>query len=209
MIISKLYNRYFQKSKSFLYPILNFKRKMPFPPRKTYIAWSGVYKIEDNKLIVTFDMNLDTKQWENFRNDILMEHPMFYELVKTTEEYLNREGLNCKRQVEVLVYDLSELNDDFKHFVSGKYSEISSETKSKIRTYYAYDSPEWAYMESFLFPEKYFKQYARLLNVEESLLIEVGELCEPPNFEKETFDGEYEKSLDNLPLNFVDLKTNS
>jgi hypothetical protein len=42
-------------------------------------------------------------------------------------------------------------------------------------------------MHSFLFPNKWFKRYAEILDVPEELLIEVGELCDKPDGKKELF----------------------
>ena len=36
-----------------------------------------------------------------------------------------------------------------------------------------------------MFPEKFFKRYAELLDVPQKLLEEVGELCDKPNLDKE------------------------
>jgi hypothetical protein len=52
---------------------------------------------------------------------------------------------------------------------------------------YGVHTPEWVYIESFIFPEKYFAVYANILNIDEDLLRAVGELCEGYNREKETF----------------------
>ncbi|MBK7819408.1 MAG: hypothetical protein IPJ60_19105 [Sphingobacteriaceae bacterium] len=41
-------------------------------------------------------------------------------------------------------------------------------------------------MESFLYPEKYYKMYSEVINVKEHLLKEVVELCDKPDFEQET-----------------------
>ena len=41
-------------------------------------------------------------------------------------------------------------------------------------------------MHSYLIPEKYFNNYAELLDVEPEMLIQVGELCTKPDIDKET-----------------------
>ena len=48
------------------------------------------------------------------------------------------------------------------------------------------ESEKLPYIDSFLNPDKYFKHYAEMINVKEKLLREVGELCDPPNIERET-----------------------
>ena len=41
------------------------------------------------------------------------------------------------------------------------------------------------YMESYLYPEKYYEIYSDLLNISVSDLEEVGELCDKPDLKKE------------------------
>jgi hypothetical protein len=57
--------------------------------------------------------------------------------------------------------------------------------KRAIKTYYGDKSSEYKYIETFLFPEKYFSVYAKLLDVELKVIEEIGELCDPCDMEKE------------------------
>ena len=43
------------------------------------------------------------------------------------------------------------------------------------------------YMESYLYPEKYYEIYSENLNIPFSILEEVKQLCDKPNLEKEDF----------------------
>ena len=76
--------------------------------------------------------------------------------------------------------------EDYDHVVHGRYSKLSKLTKSKIRDFYGYGSPEWAYMEGFLFPEKHITTYSKILDVDEQHIRFTGELCDKPNLDKET-----------------------
>jgi hypothetical protein len=58
--------------------------------------------------------------------------------------------------------------------------------KQKILTFFDKYSGNYAYMHSYLIPEKYFNNYAELLDVEPEMLIQVGELCTKPDIDKET-----------------------
>ena len=49
-----VYTEYFQKSKVFLYPLLNLKKGLDFVPIETYISWDGVYETSDYK-VFSFD----------------------------------------------------------------------------------------------------------------------------------------------------------
>jgi hypothetical protein len=57
--------------------------------------------------------------------------------------------------------------------------------KRKIRDHFDKNGSNFMYMDSFLFPEKYFNIYSELLGVNEEVLMEVGELCTKPDMEKE------------------------
>jgi hypothetical protein len=72
-------------------------------------------------------------------------------------------------------------------FVVGAYSKFSSNGKRFLSDYYGIHTAEWVYIESYIFPKKYFKQYAEILEVDVKILQEVGELCDKYNEEKETF----------------------
>ena len=58
--------------------------------------------------------------------------------------------------------------------------------KQKILNFFDKHSGNYAYMHSYLIPEKYFSNYAELLDVEPEMLIQVGELCTKPDIDKET-----------------------
>ena len=76
--------------------------------------------------------------------------------------------------------------EDYDVFLQGKYSLFSAASKKRLTDYYGTHTPEWVYIESFMFPAKYFKQYANILGIEEDTLREVGELCDRFDPEKET-----------------------
>jgi hypothetical protein len=62
--------------------------------------------------------------------------------------------------------------------------------KRKIRDFFEKNSGNYVYVDSYLFPEKYFQLYADLLGVNEDMLRSVGELCSPPNLDKENLVAE-------------------
>ena len=49
--MKKVYAEYFQKSKVFLYPLLEIKKGVRYVPIETYIAWEGVCELKDEKFI--------------------------------------------------------------------------------------------------------------------------------------------------------------
>ena len=55
MVINALYKKYFQKSKIFIYPLLDIKRGTQIVPSETYLAWNDLYSPEDKKLICVYN----------------------------------------------------------------------------------------------------------------------------------------------------------
>jgi len=172
MALSSVYKKYFQKSKVFLYPILGIKRGVSVVPTETYISWQGYYTSEDMKLICVYDVRTDS-EYKQFEKNVLLNHNRLNDYVKVGNQL-------------VLTFDLSDLGDDWFHFINGRYSKISMNLKQKILTFFDKYSGNYAYMHSYLIPEKYFNNYAELLGVEPEMLIQVGELCTKPDMDKET-----------------------
>ena len=172
MALNSVYKKYFQKSKVFLYPILGIKRGVSVVPTETYVSWKGYYGSEDMKLICVYDVRTD-EEYKHFEKNVLLNHNRLNDYVKVGNQL-------------VLTFDLSDLGDDWFHFINGKYSKISMNLKQKILTFFDKYSGNYAYMHSYLIPEKYFNNYAELLDVEPEMLIQVGELCTKPDIDKET-----------------------
>ena len=74
MKITSIYDKYFQKSKIFLYPLLDIKRGTSVVPQETYIAWNEYIKPEDMKL-VTLYFRRDDAMYKNFEEKVLLKHP--------------------------------------------------------------------------------------------------------------------------------------
>lgn len=171
-MISEIYRKYFQKSYTFLYPLLGMhKRKHP-KPEQTYISWDGVVSPTDNKLVCVYKKE-HTIEWVTFEREHLVTHKNLDFCFPVDDETV------------VYVFDMNSVASDFEAFRAGKYSRMSNEAKKILTDYYGVHTPEWVYIESFLFPAKYFKLYADILGVEEEMLKEVGELCEKPDEAKE------------------------
>jgi hypothetical protein len=181
-MINALYNQYFQKSRSFLYPILGIHRSSYSHPVQTYIKWVNTNP-KDRKLICLYT-NTNTTDFKAFENDVLKPNRYYS---------CHYEGENNS---VVYTFDLKKHAKDWDNFIKGKYSKLSETTKQCIREYYQIGSPECEYIDSFLYPSKYVKMYSKLLQVDKNLLIEVGELCDPPNEEKEILTSFTEKKME-------------
>jgi hypothetical protein len=171
-MIDSLYTKYFQKSRSFLYPILGIVRSQPFSPSGTYIALDNVIGPEDMKLIVTFKQE-NSPEYKEFEEQMLLSNPLFFSVMHI-DNY------------SVYVFDYSTYEKDWFNFILGKYSQFSSVLKKAVKVYYGDQSSEYQYMDSFLNPDKYYEVYAKILDIDMQVLKQVKELCDPCDMEKET-----------------------
>lgn len=192
MIINDLYKKYFQKSKIFMYPLLGFERGNVVP-EEVYFSIRDKYKPQDKKLVLLYDPKMNFK-YESFKEDSLVNHKLLHE------------RLEDQSGNEIFVFDMSSFASDWDLFLAGKYSQMSLEIRNKILNFFAKNSGNHIYLQSYLFPEKWFKRYAEILDVSEELLKEVGELCDIPCPNKEqlnlVLDTECHNSMDN---NFTEI----
>jgi hypothetical protein len=171
-MIDKVYGKYFQKSRSFLYPALGIKRTSNKLPSGTYISLEGKIGAEEMKLICSF-LHDESEEFKTFEEQMLIGNPLFIEKLRVKEYNL-------------YIFDLEIYQADWFNFILGKYSKLSAHLKRAIKTYYGEKSAEYKYIETYLYPEKYFETYAKLLNINVDILIKGGELCNPSDLEKET-----------------------
>ena len=75
---------------------------------------------------------------------------------------------------------------DYKRFISGKYSQLTLKTKTTIIDFFAGQKKISNFVEGFLSPEDLHEAYANFLGVEIESIINVYEICTPPDLEKET-----------------------
>lgn len=187
-MIKSLYRDYFQKSRVFLYPVLETKKSESTTPIDTFISWDNNISPEDMKLICTFYLRNDD-DFRKFEKIKLVGNPLFHDF---------KEGENG---VGIYIFDFKQFAADWEMFLKGKYSKLSPTVKERIRRHYGTNTANGVYVDSFLDPKKYYPIYADLLNVHISAL-EGGELCDLPNVEKELLKmsvkeiGVSDKSLD-------------
>jgi hypothetical protein len=171
MVINALYRKYFQKSKIFIYPLLDIKRGTQIVPSETYLAWNDQYEPEDKKLICIYDT--EEFGFKDFEKNVLLKHTRLHEYNVVSHSQ------------SVWVFDFSDLGPDWNNLINGKYSKINDETKRKIVNFFDKNSGNHVYVTSYMFPKDFFKRYAELLNVPVDLLESTGELCDKPDLEKE------------------------
>ena len=171
-----------------MYPLLGIKRGNSVVPIETYISWEGHYASEDMKLICVYKIRTDV-EYKNFKKNILTKHTRLF-------DYFNN------NDITIFIFDFSDLNDDWNYFIQGKYSNFNPTLKNRILKFFDKHSGNYAYMHSYLLPEKYFDDYSEILNVDVELLKKVGELCSKPDLDKETLQMEL-ADLNNLNKNVV------
>lgn len=175
MAIKSLYKDYFQKSRIFMYPLLNIKRGSSVTPIETYMSWKNQFSIYDKKLICVYYLR-DDIEFRLFEKEKLLNNELFYDFKELSDD----KG--------VYIFDFQQHTSDWDFLLLGKYSKLSKEYKNKIENFYGNKDPNYAYIESFLYPEKYFKMYSEIIGVNETLLKGVGELCSILDIDKETLN---------------------
>jgi len=168
-----VYTEYFQKSKVFLYPLLDIKKGATYVPRQTYIAWEDMYSIEDRKFICVYQTPM-TERFNRFIHLSIINHGLFEDYVKLDENK------------HLFLYNFDSLKFDYDNFIKGKYSKIGLDSKIKILDFFGDDEKVTDYIHPFLSPQDHHEEYAEYLNVDIKSLQEVHEVCTPPDIEKET-----------------------
>jgi hypothetical protein len=173
MDLDNVYKNYFQKSKLFLYPLLKIRQGASIVPIQTYIRWISSYELGECKLVCVYH-NRDDKEFKDFEKRFLIGNELFFDYFLLPSKMV------------AYVFDFSNYAHDYRKICLGKYSELSSEFKFKILKFFNLNPHNHAYVDSYLYPEKYFGLYSDLLNCDMELLIKVGELCSPPDMNEET-----------------------
>jgi len=171
MVINALYKKYFQKSKIFLYPLLDIKRGTSVVPDETYLGWDTHVTPEDMKLVCVYHTRTDV-EYVNFEKNVLLKHTRLSDYVVSGDK-------------TVFTFDFSDLEKDWFHIAYGRYSKVSNDIKRKILGFFDPKTGNYVYVTSYLYPEKHFQTYADLLGVNVEVIKSVGELCDKPDLDKE------------------------
>jgi len=178
--IKNIYSGYFQKSKVFLHPALGHKRGSSVTPIETFLTWKDMISLSDMKLVCIHHLRNDD-EFMFFEQEHLLNHPLFEDFKEIGDNKA------------AYIFNFESHAEDFGHVVNGRYSKLSQDLKNKIRDFYGASTANYAFIDSYLYPENYFEAYAELLTVNPAdipsmanLLNEVGELCNKPDLEKET-----------------------
>jgi len=171
-MINKLYTEYIQKSRIFLYPLLEIKKGSEAVPIESYVSWDNVYEKEDGKFICVYPVRNDDV-FKRFEKSKLMNHKLFDQYFETDSDK------------SVYVFDFEEHRSDWNYFLNGQYSSFSTSSKNIILKFFINNKNNYHHINSYLNPELYYEKYSELLGVDEKTLREVKELCSLPNLTKE------------------------
>jgi hypothetical protein len=171
--MESVYTDYFQKSKVFLYPLLEMRKGIIQVPIQTYVEWEGVYTIVDCKFMCEYTTKM-TPKFNKFSISFLEKHPLYEEHVQLAEDkYL-------------YVFNFIRFKSDFKRFVDGEYSLFSLDNKIKILDFFSSQVKISKYVSGFLTPDSVHEDYALYLGVSVEAVQNTNEVCSPPDLEKET-----------------------
>jgi len=181
MAIESLFLDYVQKSRLFMYPALGIKRGGSVTPIETYVSWKDYYDETDHKLICLYHLRDDT-EFRNFEKTHLLGNSLFKDF-KQVEE-----------QKGIYVFDFSSAKEDWDNFIVGHYSKLSEAHKKKVQAFFGNAGSNYAYIQSYLYPERYYGMYAEILaetkdrkSMMDSLRQAV-ELCEKPDWKLERLE---------------------
>jgi|TARA_R110000765_G_scaffold423491_1_gene532466 hypothetical protein len=175
--LKDLYKDYFQKSKVFLYPLLNIKKGVKFVPCETYMSWDNIYNIDDYHLVCIYD--IPDAQLSSFK---LFEE----KYIITNKNYKAKFNLEYENKIAI-IFNLTKYKYDIDRLIKGEYSKISLKTKELITEFFGEHGKIAEYVESYLHPTYWHEDYAELLAVDIKYIHDVHELCDLPNLEKECF----------------------
>lgn len=156
-----------------MYPLLGIKRGGSVTPIETYIAWEGICEPHEAKLVCKYHLRNDP-EFLLFEKEKLYGNKLFYDFKQLDDN------------IGAYVFDFSCYKQDWIKIIDGNYSELSYQYKKQIENFYGKRDPNYAYVESFLYPLKYYNIYAELLDVNVELLQEAKQLCSKISLEKET-----------------------
>lgn len=102
MAIKAIYKKYFQKSKIFIYPLLDIKRGTFIIPNETYLNLNDTYSFKDMKLICLYEMSENKNI--NLNKEKLLKHNRLFEHIELDNDS------------NLFIFDFSDLTDDWQSF---------------------------------------------------------------------------------------------
>tara|TARA_R110000737_G_C14508963_1_gene473273 strand:+ start:495 stop:1085 length:591 start_codon:yes stop_codon:yes gene_type:complete len=186
--MKQTYKNYFQKSKVFLYPLLEIPKGIKYIPINTHISFLNStnalcnYNVEKYKFFCLYHTPHERqdpheyKSWKIFEQFYILDHKLY------------EDNFYIDDRLSLYMFDFSVMKKDIDNFRNGKYSKFSEYTKKRILDFFGNTGTIAEYIESYLYPKHYYELYSELLNVPIEILKETEELCDLPNEKKENFE---------------------
>ena len=191
---------YKQKSKLFLYPLLNLSKKL-----ETYGSVETFLHCVDSKDDTRFihsliEPNLILKFTPDASNPNISAASLCIKAIRLISytRRLVRKYIKPDSSEVYFVLSLFDKSEEYEEIITGRYSKLSLLRKHSYQKYYGVDSPEWKAISVILFPDLNKERYAEMLNIPVEVLADKVELAEPIDFEKETLRislSEFKESL--------------
>ena len=151
------------KSDILLYPLLGISLKDSTGKVNCYTEIENIYAKRNYILALEINSNYDTRHITN--------HKLFIQRIEISNK-------------TYYIFNLRGFSKDISIFHRGKYSELSEKVKMTILKYYK-GTYIYNQIESWLYPEKYYNDYSKILDVDINDLKETKELASVPVLEKE------------------------
>lgn len=190
--MSIVYPQYFQKSKVFLYPLLQLRKGIAYVPIETFIGWGNEYTPSDSKFLCLYVIRKDDK-FNLFEKETLKSHPLFHTYH------------NLGNDFHLYVFDYSKYKYELHCFLEGSYSKFGIDAKNIILNFFSKNTPNAKYVNAYLYPNNHHHEYALDLDVPIAVIQSLYELCDKPDLTKEILSEEFHKIDDLLKTNSIPL----
>lgn len=152
---------YVQKSRTFLWPLLNLNVK----PVETYLQFGNINHTDETRILIALFYN-GAEDYKKYKSEI--ENHKCHDFTFVDDDF------------DIVTFNFYSMKDDYDKIINGQYSKISNDYKlymSAIET-----NP---IILKCLEPQNNYKEIAELLNIPEYEL-EGVELLSPPSYQEET-----------------------
>lgn len=171
-------DKYVQKSKIFLLPLIEVKQDKFIKPLNTFLR-DAIFTEHDFRLILPFERDESSEFY-------------YYEKELLDSPCLDTDNYYETKKYQVYVYNLSKYASDYEKVVEGKYTTLSNKVKTLINIYWGTIRDKkfipHSKVDQWLNPTKEtYENMAQELGVPVSVLESVKELLNPPDIGKETF----------------------
>lgn len=178
-VVNNIINtEYVQRSKIFIYPFLYIPSSCLVSPENTYISWIKDGEVfidkEDAKLICVYNNIIGENERRDEKKYLLLN-----------QKFLGVYSLENKKTAYVFKIERADIEKEWKTFLNGKYSLLSTVGKYTIVKHYA-EEPMKSYIDVYFNPNKYYNDYSEILDIPVHILSDRVELLSKPDIIKET-----------------------